>query len=933
MRKVVFLIPGSPVAGFFAQIAAFRLAIGRLTWTKWEPQLLVCMGDAVDAGALTLWRPRLHDVPIMLVPPAATAANPFYYAQIDALYEWAPPDADLFVRVDADTLPVGDLEDVLDYLLEANAIGGVMAHFPFPAPDGMLARDAWQRVAEGLIDQPLDFRQAYSLVDPEAPAGNRVAPFYLNDGVVFIPRAVFGAYSKAYLSLRPRLMDRLPAPYYAGQIALTLAITQIGARTCALPMRYNFPNDERATQRFPEELENVRIFHYLRTDEFDRARIFESEAGYREFLGAPLQRPGNKAFREHVVRLLGRAYPFAAQADPQAPLSKEAYERVCRDHQRDIAPELEQLDKKLSPTAADKLDPQRRSVLVAQRDIVKSGLFDEDFYLEANPDVRKAGVAPLWHYAAHGESEGRRPNRLFSPAYYRRRHMQGQPASRRALAHYAAEGEANGATASLSFSGREYLAAHPKLGDFVDRPLFHYLRIGRHAGLPASTHELPAGAVEALENVVATGGASLEQMMRGKQALVSARGIEQGFAEFKGIAPLSDCDSLRQRGLQGQLAFARQQGEAVVETAQGGQRFVVNPPALVGEGRLRKLEHVSRTLYVARLAAACVRGRSALIEAGDKALLDFEDREFDLFDCELDIDPSVFHAAGKQVWVIQPKDGRATLEVDEAFMLLGPQTGAFGDWMYQSLPRYVAADMSGALPAVPVLIDAGLGASIRQSLEMVLRPGTQVIEVPPFTTVRVQRLWCGSNLHYAPAREKMDARYKFDYNSYNPATFAPVIRELARRASIAVPDRPGPERVFLARQPRLWRKMVNHASIEAAARTRGFAIVYPEELGFADQVALVRGARYVIGPEGSAFALTYFSRPGSKVCVLCHPMAEAAAVFTDILEGVEISVFTGPVVRHDPRFPHRADYQIDERRFCDFLDQWLGGQLPGQPAA
>ena len=52
------------------------------------------------------------------------------------------------------------------------------------------------------------------------------------------------------------------------------------------------------------------------------------------------------------------------------------------------------------------------------------------------------------------------------------------------------------------------------------------------------------------------------------------------------------------------------------------------------------------------------------------------------------------------------------------------------------LPRYVAADMSGALPPVPVLVDALLAKTIRQCLDLICRPGVQIIEVVPYTWER-----------------------------------------------------------------------------------------------------------------------------------------------------------------------------------------------------
>jgi glycosyltransferase involved in cell wall biosynthesis/capsular polysaccharide biosynthesis protein len=926
-RKVAFLIPGSPVRPFFAQIAAFRLALSKLRWTHWQPHVFVCMGGEVDGEALAQWRPYLHDVPIVLVPPAVTEANPHYYGQIDELYRSAPTDADVYVRMDADTLPVGDLEDLLDFVVDRNSIAGVMAHFHFPLHAGTTARASWMQIAEGLIDRPFDFRLAYSLAAPDAPEDNRISPFYLNDGAVFFPRSLFAEYSKHYLRLRPMLMDRLAAPYFAGQIALTLAVTQIGARTCALPMRYNFPNDELATARVPEELEKVCIFHYLRTDEFDRALIFDGEANYQKFLSARFQRASNQVFQRHVRRLFGSSYPFpkvvawAARRLPFVlPRSKEAYDLACAEHLRAIGPRIAQIAAELQDAT---LDPFQRRVREVEKQILSSGLFDEQFYLERNPDVRAAKVDALWHYVVAGEQERRAPNPFFDAAYYRDRWMKNAPIESNALAHYAAEGEAKRHRPSVDFDPAGYLAANPELQAFVDRPLFHFLMVGHAAGLTAKAPR--ARALEFIEQFEKSGKVALERLMKAKQSLVADLGVERGFEVLRDAAVLPDCDQLRVETLQGQQAYAQQRAEVYLETSAGGKPFAVNPPKLVGEGKLRAIEHVSRTLYVACLGEARVRGRSALVEVEGAGLLDYEDWEFELFDCELDIDPAIFHVEGKKIWVTERDDRRAAMEVAEAFMLLGPQTGAFGDWMYQVLPRYVAADMTGALPIMPVLIDEGLHPSIRESLQLMLRPGVEVIAVPAYSTVGVKRLWCASNLHYAPAREKMDARYKFDYNSYNPATFAPMLREMSRRAALAIPETPGPEKVFLARKPQLWRKLVNHTEIEAVARDHGLQIVYPEDLSFAEQVAIVRGARYLAGPEGSAFALTYFCKPGAKICVLCHPIIESAACMTDVIDGVDITVFTGPVIRSDPNFPHRADYEIDAARFSKFLDQWLVG--------
>jgi hypothetical protein len=121
--------------------------------------------------------------------------------------------------------------------------------------------------------------------------------------------AGFRELSQCHLRLRPRLMDRLPDPFFAGQVALALALAETGTRTCALLMRYNFHNDALAETRYPEELDNVSIFHYLRTDKFDRHRIFVNAVQYAEFLKIPLE-GANHAFQQQIKTIIGSEYPF-----------------------------------------------------------------------------------------------------------------------------------------------------------------------------------------------------------------------------------------------------------------------------------------------------------------------------------------------------------------------------------------------------------------------------------------------------------------------------------------------------------------------------------------------------------------------------------------------------------------------------------------------
>jgi hypothetical protein len=105
-------------------------------------------------------------------------------------------------------------------------------------------------------------------------------------------------------------MHGLSSADFSGQVALTLAMAAKRAGTWALPMRYNFPNDPVAERMYPTELEQAVVYHYLRTDVFDRHQIFVSADTYERFLALPLGGV-NRRFQNAVRRIVGESYPFA----------------------------------------------------------------------------------------------------------------------------------------------------------------------------------------------------------------------------------------------------------------------------------------------------------------------------------------------------------------------------------------------------------------------------------------------------------------------------------------------------------------------------------------------------------------------------------------------------------------------------------------------
>jgi hypothetical protein len=307
--KLAILIAGSPNAAFYSQVAASAAALRALPWSRWEPSLHLYLGGEIDPTLLERWRPYLADVAVSLVAPSRFAREGDW-AQSDDVFNYAPRDADLLVAMDADVLPVGPFEEIADTVAHGDVVAGTLAHAAFPGTSS--PADDWQRVADGLVTGTLALDYEYSLLRYPEPRDNRI-PFYLNFGVIFFSRPVFERLVPSFLSLRPAVGSRMRDDDFSAQVALALAIANTGVQAMPLPLRFNFPNDRLAETLYPEELESVRAIHYLRTDQFDRHRIFASADAFEHFLELPLD-GANRLLQDAVRRLFGEAYPFAEQA-------------------------------------------------------------------------------------------------------------------------------------------------------------------------------------------------------------------------------------------------------------------------------------------------------------------------------------------------------------------------------------------------------------------------------------------------------------------------------------------------------------------------------------------------------------------------------------------------------------------------------------------
>ena len=371
------------------------------------------------------------------------------------------------------------------------------------------------------------------------------------------------------------------------------------------------------------------------------------------------------------------------------------------------------------------------------------------------------------------------------------------------------------------------------------------------------------------------------------------------------------------------LNAARQTAKSYVEIEAGGTAYVNRPAKIIGDGNHRILSCTTRTSFLACFENAAVTCLSSAIACDGQLLFDFEDWEFDQIDDRLILDSRVFRSDGRDIWCIADQPAGSDMKLDRAFTLNGCHTRAFGHWMWEYLAKYLAALNSGALPPMPVLIDSGMPPQHREALKLILPQGASIIEVPLRTKVEVGELWCASAPIYMPLYEKINEKYRWDIFCSPPWRFARAMQPFIAAIETLGPAKPN-RKIYLARPPVSHRSLVNGAAIENMMRDLGYEVVLPETMDFRQQAVLLREASHVIGPEGSALFLSFFSKPGTRLAILSHPDIEGLATFTAITDELQLrtSVITGPFHEKNELWPQFSSYTIDETALRHFIQNW-----------
>ncbi len=131
-----------------------------------------------------------------------------------------------------------------------------------------------------------------------------------------------------------------------------------------------------------------------------------------------------------------------------------------------------------------------------------------------------------------------------------------------------------------------------------------------------------------------------------------------------------------------------------------------------------------------------------------------------------------------------------------------------------------------------------------------------------------------------------------------------------------------PERVYISRSKVPGRELVNELEVEELFRSKGFAIIHPQELSIYDQINIFSSAKLIAGVGGSAMHNTLFSASDAKVLIVC---SRGWLVVADSLicqnEGQLGYIFGSPLVDLEKTHRTQGQWSVNIEEVKDAIKQ------------
>lgn len=307
-RSIEARLVVSPTKGFHGQVALFAASALALGYTTDDLVIKVFTGASAQADIDPIWN---RPIPLceVLWSDRERVARESFHAQCDDAFTHDEFDAAVVVYCDADTVWLRRFDDLVSTLASShNSIAGVTAHYPPPG----FSRERhgyWDELAHSILGESLTLDYACS-IRRDIPL-----PFYLNFGFVAAKSSVFRNRGEDFIALTRKVEKFISRDrYFKYQLALPFFCKQFELNCISLPPIYNFINDLAYENLYLGQMGHIKVLHYLRSGNFDRASIFLTPKTYQDFVQKNLTGV-DQIFQTHVRKLWGPCPPHLASRE------------------------------------------------------------------------------------------------------------------------------------------------------------------------------------------------------------------------------------------------------------------------------------------------------------------------------------------------------------------------------------------------------------------------------------------------------------------------------------------------------------------------------------------------------------------------------------------------------------------------------------------
>jgi hypothetical protein len=302
-HRLEIRVPISPTPDFLRRIHFMAASLRKIGGVLADHQFVICVGgdeEPRDLGEDLSWS-KNYPITWRWADRERFRRDSYWETSREIFRQ--PAHGRFVMCADADIIFVRDFSDLLENLERSPAVAGVIAHAP-PVRD-IASGELWERLCReyGVPVPPSIHEYTGWNFMVNAPQ-HRYTPAYFNFGMVIAPMEIMNKIDKE-IGVADEFVNKRLATFFRFQIALTLAIQKCGLTSRALPLRYNFPNDPGFDRKYPDELAQVRILHYLRCEIVHR----ENDFADLKRVAALIQRRDLQGSNEALRNCLEELYP------------------------------------------------------------------------------------------------------------------------------------------------------------------------------------------------------------------------------------------------------------------------------------------------------------------------------------------------------------------------------------------------------------------------------------------------------------------------------------------------------------------------------------------------------------------------------------------------------------------------------------------------